>query len=74
MTGTHATHRSRNATAPHQEVTPTDGIRNGRPYRRLVVWQKALGLPYWICSHYEVQEWWWRSPRVDLVVGASGSS
>jgi 5-methylcytosine-specific restriction endonuclease McrA len=27
------------------------GIRNGRPYRRLVAAQKALGLPCWICGH-----------------------
>ncbi|MFF3643390.1 HNH endonuclease [Streptomyces sp. NPDC002564] len=27
------------------------GIRNGRPYRRLVARQKALGLPCWICGH-----------------------
>lgn len=26
-------------------------IRNGRPYRRLVAAQKALGLPCWICGH-----------------------
>lgn len=25
--------------------------RNGRRYRRLVAWQKALGLPCWICGH-----------------------
>ncbi|GLP71051.1 hypothetical protein TUSST3_76710 [Streptomyces sp. TUS-ST3] len=25
--------------------------RNGRPYRRLVAAQKALGLPCWICGH-----------------------
>jgi 5-methylcytosine-specific restriction endonuclease McrA len=25
--------------------------RNGRPYRRLVAWQKSLGLPCWICGH-----------------------
>ncbi|MFJ6566438.1 HNH endonuclease [Streptomyces sp. NPDC091292] len=25
--------------------------RNGRPYRRLVAVQKALGLPCWICGH-----------------------
>ena len=25
--------------------------RNGRPYRRLVAWQKNLGLPCWICGH-----------------------
>ncbi|NUS74980.1 MAG: HNH endonuclease [Streptomyces sp.] len=25
--------------------------RNGRPYRRLVAWQKALGLPCWLCGH-----------------------
>ncbi|MFB7711599.1 HNH endonuclease [Streptomyces sp. NPDC056105] len=27
------------------------GIRNGRPYRRLVAAQKALGLPCWLCGH-----------------------
>ncbi|WP_172384790.1 HNH endonuclease [Streptomyces sp. MNP-20] len=27
------------------------GIRNGRPYRRLVAAQRALGLPCWICGH-----------------------
>lgn len=27
------------------------GIRNGRPYRRLVAAVKALGLPCWICGH-----------------------
>ncbi|MEU0691432.1 HNH endonuclease [Streptomyces uncialis] len=27
------------------------GIRNGRPYRRLVAWQRAFGLPCWICGH-----------------------
>lgn len=27
------------------------GIRNGRPYRRLVAKQKALGEPCWICGH-----------------------
>ncbi|MFD9515531.1 HNH endonuclease [Streptomyces mirabilis] len=27
------------------------GIRNGRPYRRVVAAQKALGLPRWICGH-----------------------
>ncbi|MGW0795175.1 HNH endonuclease [Streptomyces sp. NPDC002692] len=26
-------------------------LRNGRRYRRLVSWQKALGLPCWICGH-----------------------
>ncbi|MGW7239724.1 HNH endonuclease [Streptomyces sp. NPDC054804] len=25
--------------------------RNGRPYRRLVAAQKAMGLPCWICGH-----------------------
>ncbi|MER7046769.1 HNH endonuclease signature motif containing protein [Streptomyces jumonjinensis] len=25
--------------------------RNGRPYRRLVDAQRALGLPCWICGH-----------------------
>ncbi|MER6431581.1 MULTISPECIES: HNH endonuclease [unclassified Streptomyces] len=25
--------------------------RNGRPYRRLVARQKALGLPCWLCGH-----------------------
>ncbi|MGW4050808.1 HNH endonuclease [Streptomyces sp. NPDC004779] len=24
--------------------------RNGRPYRDLCVWQRALGLPCWICG------------------------
>lgn len=28
-----------------------DGIRQGRPYRRLVAAQKALRLPCWICGH-----------------------
>jgi 5-methylcytosine-specific restriction endonuclease McrA len=32
-------------------VAPVAGIRNGRPYRRLVAAQKALGLPCWICGH-----------------------
>jgi 5-methylcytosine-specific restriction endonuclease McrA len=27
------------------------GIRNGRPYRRLVAAQKARGLPCWWCGH-----------------------
>jgi 5-methylcytosine-specific restriction endonuclease McrA len=27
------------------------GIRNGRPYRRLVAAQKRLTLPCWICGH-----------------------
>lgn len=27
------------------------GIRNGRPYRRLVYWLRAQGLPCWICGH-----------------------
>jgi 5-methylcytosine-specific restriction endonuclease McrA len=27
------------------------GIRNGRPYRRLVAAQKRLGEPCWICGH-----------------------
>ncbi|MFF9898489.1 HNH endonuclease [Streptomyces longispororuber] len=27
------------------------GIRNGRPYRRLVEQQRRLGLPCWICGH-----------------------
>lgn len=27
------------------------GIRNGRPYRRLVASVKALGAPCWICGH-----------------------
>ncbi|WP_406398793.1 HNH endonuclease [Streptomyces uncialis] len=26
------------------------GIRNGRPYRRLCKWQRALGLPCWWCG------------------------
>ncbi|MEU4348295.1 HNH endonuclease [Streptomyces sp. NPDC023838] len=33
------------------------GIRNGRPYRRLCIRQRALGLPCWICGHnipYEI--------------------
>lgn len=25
--------------------------RNGRPYRRLVAAQRALGLPCWLCGH-----------------------
>ncbi|MEU7032719.1 HNH endonuclease [Streptomyces sp. NPDC046237] len=25
--------------------------RNGRPYRRLTVQQRGLGLPCWICGH-----------------------
>lgn len=28
-----------------------DDIRQGRPYRRLVAAQKALGHPCWICGH-----------------------
>jgi 5-methylcytosine-specific restriction endonuclease McrA len=27
------------------------GIRNGRPYRRLVATVKAMGHPCWICGH-----------------------
>ncbi|MFF1961006.1 HNH endonuclease [Streptomyces sp. NPDC058220] len=25
--------------------------RNGRPYRTLCRWQRALGLPCWLCGH-----------------------
>ncbi|MFF8659475.1 HNH endonuclease [Streptomyces huasconensis] len=32
-------------------MAPVAGIRNGRPYRRLVAAQKRLGLPCWICGH-----------------------
>ncbi|MEV8354634.1 HNH endonuclease [Streptomyces niveus] len=34
------------------------GIRNGRPYRRLTVQQRALRLPCWLCGHniaYEIR-------------------
>lgn len=27
------------------------GIRNGRPYRRLCVTVRALGMPCWLCGH-----------------------
>lgn len=31
-------------------MAPVAGMGNGRLYRRLVAWQKVLGLSYWICG------------------------
>ncbi|MYU24748.1 HNH endonuclease [Streptomyces sp. SID8352] len=34
----------------------TGNSRNGRPYRRLTIWQRALGLPCWLCGG-EIAYW-----------------